>query len=275
MQIWPYPYNIGRKAYLGTADATRTERDELSEYNTDRGVTGTSTTVDYSFQVYGATENTRQTVYNAFIAVSSNADQWTITVNPSKAIGTANQFVDRSTTPVSYTMNRAITSTAIQDRTGKQIHYELAELQGVIGTEINVSVRASAGSPTLYYAYFTGSRILNYEGFTRIQETYLDPGLVVRENLYGGLSKQRLVNSRRRWKTDYDVFISPNTPLSFQTWFSFLQSRLQSDRFLFAEDAELYPWRVYPAIVSNTEEVISYLNSTKRVYSFPLTIEEI
>ena len=275
MQLWPYPYNIGRKAYLGTNDSTRTERSELSEYNTDRGVAG----VDFSFEVYGGTENTRQTVYYAFIAVSSNTDRWTITTNSSKATAATNQFFVPNTDPQQYALNRDISTTGtgrtILNRNGVGIHYDLARLQGVNGTELNITLRASSGTPTLYYAYFTGSRYFEYNAVTSIQENYLDPGLVIQRSLYGQVSKQRLPSARRKWQTNYQVFISPHTGISFETWFSFLQSRLQSDQFLFAEDFDRNPWRVYPAIITNREESIQILNGPKTVFSFPLQIEEI
>ena len=275
MEIWPYPYNIGRDAYLGIVESTRTKRDELGEYNTDRGVLGSGTSGSYSFKIYGASASARQTVYNAFIAVSSNTESWSISVDSSKATANVNQFVNRGTDPVSYDLLRNIETRAIQDRHGKLVHYDFAELRGVNGTEINLLLTSSGAPPTLYYAYFTGARNLQYVDFTKIQENYLDPGLVVQRSLYGQVSKQRLPSARRKWQTNYEVFIHPDSPITFQTWFSFLQSRLQSDRFLFAEDFNRYPWRVYPAIVTNTEESIRYVTQTKDVYSFPLQIEEI
>ena len=67
MEIWPYPYNIGKKAWLGTS-SSRTEQAKLGEYNTDRGVPGSGTTGSYSFQIHGASESIPQTVYYVFIA---------------------------------------------------------------------------------------------------------------------------------------------------------------------------------------------------------------
>lgn len=122
MQLWPYPYNIGLTAYRGITESTRTERTELSEYNTDRGVAGSGTSGSYSFKIHGASESTRQTVYNAFIAVSSNTESWSVSVDSAKATAAANQFVNRGTDPVSYDFIKTITTRAIQDRLGKAIH---------------------------------------------------------------------------------------------------------------------------------------------------------
>ena len=106
MQIWPYPYNIDRKAWNGIVEATRTERSELEEYNTDRGVLGTGASGSYSFQIHGATETTRRAVYYAFIAVSSNTTSWSISADSTKATAATNQFVNRGTDPVSYDLLR-------------------------------------------------------------------------------------------------------------------------------------------------------------------------
>ena len=122
MQMWPYPYNIGLTAYRGVTESTRTERTELSEYNTDRGVAGSGTSGSYSFKIHGASESTRQTLYNAFIAVSSNTESWSVSVDSTKATAAANQFVNRGTDPVSYDLTRTIATRTIQDRLGKAIH---------------------------------------------------------------------------------------------------------------------------------------------------------
>lgn len=336
MEIWPYPYNVGKKAWLGTSEGSRTEQPNLSVYNTRDGVSGTSQTTSFSFQIYGSNETVRQTIGAVYIAVSPNTASWTLTYNTSKASGSATPFAVPNTNPTIYSATKylvapnwsATTSytagdivrslinpqnwyTATQaisaggadpgapnaspswsfiersnntatDDYGKLVRYDRANVRSIYGTEINLNLTsfdppgaAPPQPPILYYAYFTGHREMEYEGFRQIQETRLDSRLIVRENLYGGLNKSRLVNARRRWRTEYDVFISPNTPITFQQFYTFLRQKNKSDSFLFSEDFDLKPDRIYPAVITNTEEVFNYLNSTKRVFSIPLTIEEV
>lgn len=282
MEIWPYPYNTGKKAWLGTNDATRLEQPNLAIYNTRDGVTGTTNTLTFSFQIFGANETVRQTIGAVYIACSVNTASWGLTYNTAKAVGSLTPFATPNTNPVTYQATKDITTPAITDDFGKQVRYDRANIQGIFGTEINLSITSvdPPGAiprlpPVLYYAYFTGHRTIEIDQFTQIRETYLDPGLRVRENLYGGLNKSRLVNARRRWRTEYETFISANTAVSFRDFFTFLRRRNQSDSFLFGEDFERYPDRIYPAVITNQEEVFNYLGPTKSVYQIPLTIEEV
>ena len=126
MQIWPYPYNIGRAEYLGITEGTRTKRAELGEYNTDRGVAGSGTSGSYSFKIHGASESTRQTVNYAFIAVSSNVASWFVSVDSTKATAATHQFVNSATDPVSYDLLRTIATRAIQDRKAKPLRFSRA-----------------------------------------------------------------------------------------------------------------------------------------------------
>ena len=275
MEIWPFPFNIGRKAFRGTNAATRTERDALSEYNTDSGVAGTS----FSFEVHGTTQSARQSSTYAYIAVSVNTASWQLSFDAAKSSAHADQFVQRdpATGNITYTNTRTIPRTQrATNQHGTSILYDLVELRGGDSLEINLLLQSlDTTTPTLYYAFFTGDRLMNFNQFRDIQETYLDPGLVIQRSLYGQISKQRMPHARRKWRTTYEVMIDANSPVTFARWFNFLESRLQSDKFLFSEDFARYPARVYPAITTNTEEAIRYLSAAKNVYAFPLQIEEL
>ena len=280
MEVFPYPYNIGKKAYLGTNESTRVERSELSEYNTDRGVTITgSNTGSYSFEVHGNTPSDRTSSNWMFLACSVSTRSYLLSFNSAKSSAHENQIVvrDPSTGNITYERTRTIPRTQRKDDwNGVPILYDLVELRGGDSLEINLELRSTGfGRPTLYYVFFTGARFFQYDGFTSIEPEQIDPGLIVRPNLYGGLSKKRLVNARRRWRINYEVFVSANSPLQFNQWHNFLENRNESDRFLFSESFEQYPMLTFPAAVVNITNPFTVLNPTKTAFNFPLRIEEI